>query len=355
LAGLAALLALGACADQPTSPSGRRVLAPSLARIGAVVTVTNMVDLGTLGGAWSVAYDVNERGWVVGESAPPGTGVQHAFLWRRHRGMVDLGTLGGLYSVAEDINDRGQVVGIAATASDGYHAFLWEQKTGMTDLGPALWPTPWGSGGPAINRDGQVLFNRAPDGAVVLWEDGVATSLGSLGSIARFGVAGMNDLGEIVGTGRLSEQTLDIRPLLYRPGAGPIDLGTVGGGGGQAYAINNRSVAVGFDYGAGQAFIWREGTGVVLLAQPDGTRPGASTASDVNDDGLVVGGAYTPSRAFAWLPATGFVDLGTLGGPAARAEAVNNRGDVVGVSGTASGESHATLWEVKVKSRGHPR
>ena len=45
--------------------------------------------------------------------------------------MADLGTLGGLYSVANDINDRRQVVGIATSAS-GYHAFLWEEKTGMT-------------------------------------------------------------------------------------------------------------------------------------------------------------------------------------------------------------------------------
>lgn len=366
LLGLAALapFALGACADHPTAPSGRRLLVPSLSRSGPTVTVTNIVDMGTLGGVNSVAHDVNEQGWVVGESPPPGTGVQHAFLWRRNRGMADLGTLGGLYSVANDINDRGQVVGIATTGS-GYHAFLWEEKTGMTDLGPALWPTPWRSGGPAISRDGQVAFN-APDGAVILWKDGVATSLGSLGSVARFGVVGMNDLGEIVGTGVLSE-TLGIRPLLFRPGVGLIDLGTVGGGGqpsaisGQPSAINNRSVVVGGDYTypPSQAFIWREGAGMTLLAQPDGTRPPDTDAYDVNDDGLVVVGMWSAAgtlvRAFAWLPATGFVDLGTLGGPIALAEAVNERGDVVGVSSTASGAYHAALWEVKVKTPGPPR
>jgi probable HAF family extracellular repeat protein len=363
LLALAALapFALGACADHPSAPSGPRLPVPSLSRSGPTVAVTNIIDLGTLGGAYSIAHDVNKRGWVVGESAPLGTGVQHAFLWRRNRGMVDLGTLGGLYSVANDINDRGQVVGIATTGS-GYHAFLWQEKTGMIDLGPALRDPPWRSGGAAISRDGQVAFN-APDGAVILWKDGVATSLGSLGSLARFGVVAMNDFGEIVGTGSLTEAQ-GIRPLLFRPGVGLIDLGTIGGVGavtGQPSAVNNRSVVVGVDYTytPSQAFIWREGAGMTLLAQPDGTRPPNTDAFGVNDDGLVVGtvrfAAGADIRAFAWLPATGFVDLGTLGGPTAIAEAVNERGDVVGVSSTASGAWHATLWEAKVKSPGPPR
>ena len=58
-----ALLALGACADQPTAPSGRGVLVPALSRSAPTptVTVTNIVDLGTLGLCCSAAYDVNER------------------------------------------------------------------------------------------------------------------------------------------------------------------------------------------------------------------------------------------------------------------------------------------------------
>ena len=99
--GLAALaaLALGACADQPTAPSGRGVLVPALARSAPTptVTVTNIVDLGTLGGCCSEAWDVNERGWVVGHTGT-GTGADyadHAFLWRRNRGMVDLARSAG--------------------------------------------------------------------------------------------------------------------------------------------------------------------------------------------------------------------------------------------------------------------
>lgn len=47
---------------------------------------------------------------------------------------IDLGTLGGTYSFAAAVNDRGQVVGISETASSERHAFFWEEGV-MTDLG----------------------------------------------------------------------------------------------------------------------------------------------------------------------------------------------------------------------------
>jgi probable HAF family extracellular repeat protein len=50
----------------------------------------------------------------------------HAFLWE-NGAMTDLGTLGGNYSVAVVINERGQVVGYSLTASGEEHAFLWTQ------------------------------------------------------------------------------------------------------------------------------------------------------------------------------------------------------------------------------------
>ena len=63
--------------------------------------------LGTLGGSSATPNDINDAGHIVGESSPPGGG-DHAFLWTPSGGMVDLGTLGGSFSVARPSTTRGR-------------------------------------------------------------------------------------------------------------------------------------------------------------------------------------------------------------------------------------------------------
>lgn len=83
-----------------------------------------------------------------------------------------------------------------------------------------------------------------------------------------------------------------------------------------------------------------------------GVPPGASgvTWVTLNDRGeAAIQAQGPPGRAFLWLPRGGFLDLGTLGGSAAAplegSGAVNNRGDVVGISADASGHGPlAFLW-----------
>lgn len=67
-----------------------------------------------LGEPNSGAFAINEVGLVVGSAAPPGQ-TYHAALWSSGS-MLDLGTVGGLYSQAHDINDAGQIV-----HGRGYH------------------------------------------------------------------------------------------------------------------------------------------------------------------------------------------------------------------------------------------
>jgi probable HAF family extracellular repeat protein len=80
-----------------------------------------------------------------------------------------------------------------------------------------------------------------------------------------------------------------------------------------------------------------------------GTLPGgtSSHATGINDVGQVVGSSSTASSSsHAFLFQNGaMVDLGTLpGGTLSEALGINARGDVVG-SSTATGQlSHATLW-----------
>jgi len=133
-------------------------------------------DLGTLGGTFSLAGGINNRGEVEGFSTLPGDTARHAFLWRRGR-MIDLGTLGGPNSAAFwRPSESGQVGGHAETSTPdplgedfcGFGTnliclpFVWNRGA-MTSL-----PTLGGSNGIAngFNSRGQVAGvaeNTTPD------------------------------------------------------------------------------------------------------------------------------------------------------------------------------------------------
>src|SRR5439155_25651973 len=79
-------------------------------------------DLGTLGGAWSTARDINDAGVVVGIADVP-RDQWHAFVYLDGEGMLDLNRLiaGGLPEgwtlvSAMGINNKGQIVGMAGVS-----------------------------------------------------------------------------------------------------------------------------------------------------------------------------------------------------------------------------------------------
>jgi len=129
------------------------------------------------------------------------------------------------------------------------------------------------------------------------------------------------------------------------PGITITDLGNLGGDS-VAYAINNEGQVVGYSYTAAfqpHAFLWQNGTMTDLGTLVGGTQ---SVADDINNEGQVVGYSETAAgeqHAFLWQNGS-MTDLGTLGGSSSSARGINDQGQVVGVSSTAT-NGHAFLWQ----------
>ena len=83
------------------------------------------------------AQAINNAGQVVGGSVTSSR-THHAVLWDKGN-KIDLGALGGNYSVAQSINNASKVVGYSRTSSGNYHAFLWD-KNSIKDLNNLIPP-----------------------------------------------------------------------------------------------------------------------------------------------------------------------------------------------------------------------
>lgn len=326
------------------------VLLTSAALAAPRYTVT---EIPTLGGTRNSAYDLNNRGWVVGWSET-GSGTGRGFVWReRDDSLTTIGASGGHRdTTAYGINEAGQVVGYSRTYGIGTFrddAFVWQsgqlsprgRPDGHTGHGYAY----------AINAQGESVGSTrkgayaGADPSADVARGGQVTAL----NVGPPAVAwDINDRGAIVGqAGNALAFLMD--------GGSTTWIRLAGGAGSGAYALNEQGVVVGWShtatangsgYGMRHAFVHQGGI-TTDLGVLDGKLQ--SYAHDVNEHGIVVG--YAADRNFepdAFVVRHGRMhNLNALIDPALGwsldvAQAVNDRGQIVG-QGVYQGQTRAFL------------
>jgi probable HAF family extracellular repeat protein len=279
----------------------------------------------------------------------------------------------------QDLNNRGIVAGSADTSTpDPFapncfnadcfvsHTLRWQNGI-LTDLG-AL---PGGSSSLAAWISGTGLIagesqnglvdpmTGLPEFDAVLWKDGRIINLGTLGGTLSAAFA-VNNRGQVVG-GALNGvpdpfYPSQARAFLWQNGV-MQDLGTLGGNDAGAVYLNQRGQVAGWSFTNStpnpvtgipteDPFLWENGTMLDL-----GTLGGTlGFPNALNEQGEVVGvsnlaGDLT-SHPFLWTRSKGIQDLGTFGGSNGQAIWINDAGEIVG-SADFPGDQihHAFLWK----------
>jgi probable HAF family extracellular repeat protein len=259
--------------------------------------------------------------------------------------VTDLGTLeGGTFSQPFFINRYGLVSGSSSLTDGNQHAVLWLGKLKLDIGAPGL-------GGP-----NSIAFGDN-DGFQSAGEAETSTPDPNGEDFCGFGTH------------------LTCLPFLWQDG-GMIQLPTLGGNNGVAWAISNRGEVAGFaenstpDPGCPapqvlhfKPVVWEKGVIHELPTyggDPDGI------AQEINDNGQVVGGSgtcatFNPNflynlvsvHALLWQKGKA-TDLGNLGGQTGQAGGniaydINNQGQVVGNSDLPGDTTfHAFLWTKKI-------
>ena len=285
------------------------VLTLLAASANAQTPLYQITDLGSLGGGFSQAYALNNKGQVVGDSITA-DGRQHPFLYSNGK-MQDLGSLstipmpGQESGLARGINDSGQVVGQTNDSADALRGFVYSNGV--------MQPLVNSPGNPqGINNAGQIVGFGSGS---FLYQNGQTTNLGGYAAYA------INNSGQIVGdVGNLA--------FLYQNGQLQALALPTGAYSAEAYGLNENGLVVGAAYytdGTLSPFVWQNGQAVVIGGF---ARRTASLALGVNNSGVIVGAG--PVDPFVYQNGQTYDLFAGTDWSTGEARAINNAGQIVG-------------------------
>jgi probable HAF family extracellular repeat protein len=238
-----------------------------------------------------------------------------------------------------------------AAAGEGY---------AVTDLGAlpgkpnsAVWQQTINNAGVVVayaNARADYLFNNNLDGdSPFLWQKGTITPLPELPGATDTIPEHINNNGTVVG--RSTPPGAANQPVLWDRGVIHVLLELQGDDKGNALTINDRGQAAGYSGNSGtgdrHAVVWYKGTVTQLTLVHVGDT--YDEVLGINEAGQMVGwsGPRPGQEHIAFWDKDGSAhDLGTLGGAFGDGYKINNKGQVVGTSATASNPNgDPFLWD----------
>jgi probable HAF family extracellular repeat protein len=309
--------------------------------------------------------------------------------------LVDIGAFGGPNSFVPTnfltqagnrvISDQGTVAGVGDTSAadplcyfdDCFYPNAFQLRKGaLTNLGTlpdSLWGAANGISGNGLivgaSQNGQIdPLSGFPEFRAVLWNQGTISDLGTLDGGYESAAFAVNNRGQVVGfaTNTISDPFSFFPPTqtrAFRSQNGVMeDLGTLGGPDAWAFLVNAQGQVAGESYTNStpnssngplcapnaptqDPFLWERGA-MEDLGTLGGT---CGYANALNERGQVVGISSLPGNLtfhpFFWDRGV-LKDLGTFGGSTGQATWISDAGDVVGAADFPGDQVHdGFIWK----------